>query len=162
MLLIRPFIRLNRNRIKAYHIIFFIIDGDGFNTPGTRRAIVRASALPVSIILIGVGGSSFTNLSQYDADNHALTTTEGVSSVRDAVQFVRFEDCRTSDGSINAAMLAAELLHEVPTQVEQYCALYGITAPDIMDDDGGDEEDIGQGEAPPFTEAAKPPPAGTK
>ena len=41
---------------------------------------------------------------------------------------VRFEDHRTNSGAIDRPTLAADLLAEIPAQVESYCALYGISA----------------------------------
>lgn len=108
-----------------YFIQFFVIDGDGFDEEGTRRAIVRASALPVSIVLVGVGSSSFPNLSSYDSDDKPLKTSDGVSAVRDIVQFVKFDSFK-SGKDIDTVRLAAEVLAEVPHQVESFLALYGI------------------------------------
>jgi len=106
-----------------YYIIFFVIDGDGFDMDGTIRALVRASSLPVSIVLIGVGDGSFANLSKFDADGMPLTVDE-VSTIRDIVQFVKFNECKT-DGTVDIIKLAAEVLAEIPTQVETFIGLYG-------------------------------------
>ncbi|KAH3757429.1 hypothetical protein Pelo_10755 [Pelomyxa schiedti] len=59
------------HRITAtfeYMVLCFFIDGDGFRIPATNRAIIRASAPPISIVLVGVGRSPFANLSKFDAD----------------------------------------------------------------------------------------------
>jgi len=109
-----------------YYILFFVIDGDGFDMDGTIRALVRASALPVSIVLVGVGDGHFTNLSKFDADEAPLTV-DGVSTIRDIVQFVQFEECKDNDGTVNMNKLASEVLAEVPTQVETFIGLYGCT-----------------------------------
>jgi len=110
-----------------YYILFFVIDGDGFDMDGTIRALVRASALPMSIVLVGVGGGYFTNLSKFDSDKTPLTV-DGVSTIRDIVQFVKFEECKDAiDGTVNMNKLASEVLVEVPTQVETFIGLYGCT-----------------------------------
>jgi len=113
-----------------YYILFFVIDGDGFDKDGTIRALVRASALPVSIVLIGVGGSNFTNLSQFDADGMPLSV-DGLSTIRDIVQFVKFNECK-DNGVINMTKLASEVLAEVPTQVETFIGLYGCSLPNTL------------------------------
>ncbi|ORX87316.1 Copine-domain-containing protein [Anaeromyces robustus] len=110
-----------------YYIIFFVIDGDGFDMDGTIRALIRASSLPISIVLIGVGGSNFDNLSKFDADGTPLSV-DGVSTVRDIVQFVKFDECKENN-VINMTKLASEVLAEVPTQVETFIGLYGCTIP---------------------------------
>jgi len=113
-----------------YYILFFVIDGDGFDTNGTIRALVRASSLPISIVLIGVGNNNFTNLSKFDADGMPLTV-DGVSTIRDIVQFVKFEECKDSNG-VNMNKLASEVLAEVPTQVETFIGLYGCNIPNYV------------------------------
>jgi len=113
-----------------YYILFFVIDGDGFDMDGTVRALVRASALPVSIVLIGVGSNGFSNLSKFDADGVPLSV-DGVSTIRDIVQFVKFNECK-DDGVINMTKLASEVLAEVPTQVEAFIGLYGCTLPNAV------------------------------
>ena len=77
-----------------YYILFFVIDGDGFDMDGTIRALIRASSLPMSIVLIGVGSNKFKNLSKFDADDKPLTV-DGISTIRDIVQFVKFDECKT-------------------------------------------------------------------
>jgi hypothetical protein len=113
---------------SEYFLAVLVIDGDTFNDEGTCRAICRASALPISVVLIGVGTSDFPNLSRYDADNKPLSTVEGITAVRDCVQFVRYEEYRRN-GVIQRAELAADLLSEVPRQIESYAAIYGVRLP---------------------------------
>jgi len=113
----------SRQLPSDYYIIFFVIDGDGFDMNGTIRALVRASSLPVSIVLIGVGPGSFINLSKFDADGTPLSV-DGVSTIRDIVQFVKFDKCK-SDNKIDMSKLASEVLAEIPTQVETFIGLYG-------------------------------------
>ena len=76
-----------------YYILFFVIDGDGFDMDGTIRALIRASSLPMSIVLIGVGSNKFKNLSKFDADDKPLAV-DGISTIRDIVQFVKFDECK--------------------------------------------------------------------
>ncbi|KAJ6231615.1 copine-8 [Anaeramoeba flamelloides] len=106
----------------SYHILFFIIDGDRVDVAGTNRALIRASALPISIILIGLGNTNFKNLKKFDADKRPLIQ-DGVSEVRDCCQFVQFNKCK------DKKKLRKEVLAEIPLQVEQYYALYGVNMP---------------------------------
>ncbi|KAJ3428764.1 copine-8 [Anaeramoeba flamelloides] len=108
-----------------YHILFFIIDGDSFDTVGTNRALIRASALPISIVLIGLGNTRFKNLAKFDADEQPLVQ-DNVSEVRDCCQFIKFKKCNTDK------KLRKEVLAEIPLQVEQYFALYGVNMPNRL------------------------------
>jgi hypothetical protein len=112
---------------EFYRVLFLVIDGDGFDTQGTKRAIVRASALPVSIVLVGVGSSDFRNLSSFDADETAMQQ-DNVAAVRDPVQFVKFEACK-ANGRIDYSLLRSEVLREIPQQVEQFLAMYNLFPP---------------------------------
>ncbi|OUM65086.1 hypothetical protein PIROE2DRAFT_7974 [Piromyces sp. E2] len=113
----------NSHRLPSdYYILFFVIDGDEFDRDGTVRALVRASALPMSIVLIGVGGSNFTNISKYDADDRPLSV-DGVSTIRDIIQFVKFNEFK-DNCEINMTKLASKVLAKVPTQIETFIGLY--------------------------------------
>ena len=52
--------------------------------------IVRASALPVSIIVVGVGNADFSAMEFLDEDSSSLKDSQGVKASRDVVQFVPF------------------------------------------------------------------------
>lgn len=56
----------------------------------TRNAIVNASRLPMSIIIVGVGGADFSAMEFLDGDDGVLRSTTGENAMRDIVQFVPF------------------------------------------------------------------------
>lgn len=56
----------------------------------TRSAIVSASKLPMSIIIVGVGGADFSAMEFLDSDSGALRSRSGEAAIRDIVQFVPF------------------------------------------------------------------------
>lgn len=56
----------------------------------TRTAIVNASKLPMSIIIVGVGGADFDAMEFLDGDDGVLRSSSGEPAVRDIVQFVPF------------------------------------------------------------------------
>lgn len=58
----------------------------------TRDAIVRASHLPMSIIIVGVGAADFTDMRMLDGDDGKLRSPNGEAAARDIVQFVPFRD----------------------------------------------------------------------
>ena len=39
----------------------------------TKRTIIRASRLPISIIIVGVGGADFAAMNELDADEQRYT-----------------------------------------------------------------------------------------
>ncbi len=84
----------------------------------TIDSLVEASFLPISVIIIGIGGADFSNFSQMDtldADYVPLRDRNGRKSDRDLVQFVPFKKFE-NDGE----KLAEQVLEEIPRQIVEY------------------------------------------
>ena len=58
----------------------------------TRDAIVHASNLPMSIIIVGVGNADFSDMRMLDGDDGVLRSPSGEPACRDIVQFVPYRD----------------------------------------------------------------------
>jgi hypothetical protein len=52
----------------SYHIFLIITDGEIHDMPETTDLVVEASALPMSIIIIGVGDEKFKMMKTLDGD----------------------------------------------------------------------------------------------
>jgi hypothetical protein len=81
----------------------------------TIDSIVAAATLPLSIIIVGVGGADFAAMEQLDGDDVRLVSSTRVTAARDIVQFVPFRSFHESP-----TLLAKEVLHELPKQVVEY------------------------------------------
>mmetsp|Transcript_31666 Transcript_31666/g.100958 ORF Transcript_31666/g.100958 Transcript_31666/m.100958 type:complete len:636 (-) Transcript_31666:63-1970(-) len=103
---------------QSYHVLVMLTDGIITDMQETIRAVVNASGLPLSILIIGVqspgGGTNFSAMEALDGDNRRLTVPGGKAAERDIVQFVPFTPALTREA------LAAELLAEVPKQLLDY------------------------------------------
>lgn len=66
----------------------------------TREAIVRASYLPMSIIIVGVGNADFTDMQILDGDDGVLRSPKGEPVLRDIVQFVPFREFKNVSGTL--------------------------------------------------------------
>ncbi|XP_044778049.1 copine-2 isoform X3 [Neomonachus schauinslandi] len=99
-----------------YFILLIITDGVISDMEETRHAVVQASKLPMSIIIVGVGNADFAAMEFLDGDSRTLRSHTGEEAARDIVQFVPFREFR------NAAKetLAKAVLAELPQQVVQY------------------------------------------
>lgn len=64
----------------------------------TREAIVHASHLPMSVIIVGVGNADFTDMQILDGDDGILRSPKGEPVLRDIVQFVPFKDFKHVGG----------------------------------------------------------------
>lgn len=65
-------------------------DGEITDLDQTRDAIVRASQLPLSIIIVGVGPADFKAMELLDGDDGVLRSSVGEAVARDIVQFVPY------------------------------------------------------------------------
>ena len=98
-----------------YNILMILTDGQINDMSATIDALVEASFLPISVIIIGIGKGPFGNMDTLDADERPLFDSNGRKANRDLVQFVPFENFK-NDGE----KLAEQVLEEVPRQVVQY------------------------------------------
>lgn len=107
---------------RNYFILLILTDGIVSDMPETLHAIVSASHLPMSIIIVGVGGSDFEAMNVLDGDAGALQDplVQGAKARRDIVQFVAFRNCESP------TVLAKHVLAEVPRQVCEYFNIYSI------------------------------------
>lgn len=113
----------SKSRSEPRYFVFVIItDGIINDLKETKRAIVRASALPLSIIIIGVGEADFTQMNELDSDNMMITDDTGAVAKRDIVQFVPYNKHKTFKEK-----LAEETLKELPGQFLSYMKINGIT-----------------------------------
>lgn len=107
---------------KHYFILLIITDGIISDMHQTKNAIVAASRLPLSIIIVGVGNANFTAMDELDLDDIRLSI-DGRYAERDIVQFVplnKFLESSCHHGTPfirSQAELAREVLAEIPDQM---------------------------------------------
>ena len=106
---------IQNGRNDFYNILMILTDGIINDMERTVDAVVEASYLPISIIIIGIGNANFKNMEILDADNGVLMDSNQRKADRDCVQFVQFEKFN-NDG----IKLAEEVLAEVPKQLVEY------------------------------------------
>lgn len=87
-----PTIRLAAKRAASYPedgsrycVLLILTDGVIGDLVETKMEIIKASALPLSIIIVGVGYDSFDEMKVLDSDNHMLNH-KGKFAKRDIVQ----------------------------------------------------------------------------
>lgn len=110
-----------------YFILLLITDGIVLDMTQCKKAIVRASQLPLSIIIVGVGNADFSAMNELDSDD-SLLSVDGKKACRDIVQFVPMNRFLGSGGNWVHSMvdLAKEVLYEVPEQITSYMKLKGF------------------------------------
>jgi hypothetical protein len=96
---------------RVWFLFFFLFNAE----------IIRASSLPLSIIIVGVGSADFTEMNALDSDDGFLRH-QGVSAARDIVQFVPMRDFVRLDRDA----LARATLKEVPGQILSFFKARGF------------------------------------
>uniref|UniRef100_A0A8C9ZZC4 Copine 3 n=1 Tax=Sander lucioperca TaxID=283035 RepID=A0A8C9ZZC4_SANLU len=118
---------LRQNMASQYFVLLIITDGVITDMDQTRTAIVEASRLPMSIIIVGVGGADFSEMEALDSDDKLLCSPRGDVASRDIVQFVPFRDFQG-----NSVALAQSVLAELPDQVTSFFKSYKLKPPNIF------------------------------
>ncbi|KAI9186434.1 hypothetical protein LWI28_017246 [Acer negundo] len=107
---------LSQDDRSKYFVLLIITDGVLTDLQETKDALVRASDIPLSILIVGVGGADFTQMEILDADNgRRLESSTGRIATRDIVQFVPMREVH--GGRISSVQA---LLEELPSQFLTY------------------------------------------
>ncbi|XP_051203165.1 protein BONZAI 3 isoform X1 [Lolium perenne] len=102
---------------NKYFVLLIITDGVITDVQETKDAIVRASDLPLSILIVGVGNADFTQMRILDADfGKRLESSTGRIATRDIVQFVPVQEVQAG-GTVTVVQ---SLLEELPGQFLEY------------------------------------------
>ncbi|KOM52906.1 hypothetical protein LR48_Vigan09g156500 [Vigna angularis] len=103
---------LTSHNNTMYYVLLIITDGVVTDFQETINALVKASDLPLSILIVGVGNADFTSMEALDADNgRRLESSTGRAATRDIVQFVSMREVQSGQVSVVQA-----LLEELPEQ----------------------------------------------
>ncbi|XP_072371456.1 copine-1 isoform X1 [Scyliorhinus torazame] len=105
-----------QNTAGQYYVLLIITDGEITDLDQTRNAIVEASKLPMSIIIVGVGDADFQAMEFLDGDDGVLKSLTGEPVFRDIVQFVPFRQFQNAPKEA----LAQTVLAEVPKQLVSF------------------------------------------
>ncbi|KHN31252.1 Protein BONZAI 1 [Glycine soja] len=100
---------------RKYFVLLIITDGVVTDLQETKDAIVKASDLPLSILIVGVGGADFKEMEVLDADKgERLESSYGRVASRDIVQFIPFREVQSGLSVVQA------FLAELPAQFLTY------------------------------------------
>ena len=122
-----PMIRKTIDNIKRennplnYHVLMILTDGVIVDQQETIDAVIEASFLPFSLIIIGIGNDHFQEMIQLDGDDVPLISSTGIKRMRDVVQFVPFNKYRNNQNE-----LSAQVLEEIPNQIVEYYTMNNI------------------------------------
>lgn len=118
---------MQQRTASQYYVLLIITDGVITDIDQTRTAIVAASRLPMSIIIVGVGRADFSAMEFLDSDDKLLTAPTGDVASRDIVQFVPFREFQGS-----SVALAQSVLAELPDQLASFFNSYKLQPPKMF------------------------------
>ncbi|TGZ57373.1 hypothetical protein CRM22_009940 [Opisthorchis felineus] len=110
---------------ENYYVLLILTNGTVDDWIETKKAVIETSFLPISIIVIGIGGGKFADMEILDQDFGLLKVGQE-QACRDNVQFVQMRRFLrlAADGSDNLRWskvgLAKEVLAELPSQILDY------------------------------------------
>ncbi|KAK4304697.1 hypothetical protein Pmani_023369 [Petrolisthes manimaculis] len=104
---------------NSYFVLLILTDGIITDLENTKQALVEASNLPMSVIIVGVGNEDFTAMEQLDGDEKRLSHN-GIYAERDIVQFVELHKFLSGNHEMARISLAQAVLKEIPGQLTAY------------------------------------------
>lgn len=126
---------------QNYFILLILMDGINSDMRETIYEIVRASCMPLSIVIMGIGNQDFSEMDVFNSSGkHQPLSYNGVEVDRDIVQFLCFRDFKDK-----LQLLSNEILSKIPWQLTSYMAIHGISpnSVEIMCNDRSTDERIG-------------------
>uniref|UniRef100_A0A3Q0KS66 Copine, putative n=1 Tax=Schistosoma mansoni TaxID=6183 RepID=A0A3Q0KS66_SCHMA len=108
-----------------YYVLLILTNGTVDDWIETKKSVIETSFLPISIIVLGVGGGKFSEMEILDQDFGLLKVGQE-QACRDNVQFVQMRRFLrlAADGSDSIrwskVALAKEVLAELPSQILEY------------------------------------------
>uniref|UniRef100_A0A7N6BLX9 C2 domain-containing protein n=1 Tax=Anabas testudineus TaxID=64144 RepID=A0A7N6BLX9_ANATE len=116
---------LQQTTASQYFVLLIITDGVITDMDETRNAIVNASRLPMSVIIVGVGGADFSAMEFLDGDDGRLRSQTGEAALRDIVQFVPFRQFQNAPREA----LSKSVLAEIPGQLVEFLNTMKLAPP---------------------------------
>ncbi|KAJ7555603.1 hypothetical protein O6H91_05G046500 [Diphasiastrum complanatum] len=105
---------------QRYFVLLIITDGVITDSSPSITALARASTLPLSVFIVGVGGADFSEMEILDSEKHGMVTPDGQFAVRNIVKFSAMRDL------LNGLSISKSLLAELPHQLLAYMDLKNI------------------------------------
>lgn len=107
-----------------YYVLLILTSGQINDIDDTIKAIVDCSALPMSILILGVGNGPWDGMKRLDSDDGVLRAKTGEPAKRDIVSFVAFNEVKQNDYK-----LGEKLLKPLPAQINHYYQSIGRVPP---------------------------------
>jgi hypothetical protein len=104
----------------TYEVLLILTDGVIHDMERTIALIIEACALPLSVIIVGIGEEDFGSMEKLDGDS-MLMGKDGRKAPRDIVQFVPFRKVKN-----HKELLREHVLREVPAQCEGFFRMYNL------------------------------------
>lgn len=108
-----------------YKTIILITDGDVCDVEAALHQVMRANALPISIIIIGVGTEPMTLNRKLFNTAYLKKNAEG-GMIRNFIKFVHLHDYVDSHMKFNAEAMVKAVFRDLPMQIVKFYQIRGI------------------------------------
>jgi hypothetical protein len=108
------------NHLK-YTVLMLLTNGIVNDMNECVDLLVKGEKLPLSVIIIGIGKSDFSQMEELNAEINPLISYDGERCCRDLIQFVAFEKYKC-----NGMKLAETVLEAIPKQIITYYSMNNI------------------------------------
>ncbi|KAI9549155.1 hypothetical protein GHT06_005470 [Daphnia sinensis] len=109
-----------------YFVLVILTCREIADTNQVAKAITEASELPMSVLIVGIGPTSFTSVTRIEEDIKKLSQN-GRNAARDVVQYAQFNEILEKyDVMAGGFQLAKQLLADIPEQLVAYMKMKGI------------------------------------
>jgi hypothetical protein len=105
----------NSSGPKVYNILVILTQGELDDFEEFKEQLVRASNLPLSVVIVGMGGTAFPQLTTADSDHCLMKSTSGNIEERDFVQRLVYADFKGNDRGF-----LHEAFAEIPRQLQEF------------------------------------------
>jgi vacuolar-type H+-ATPase subunit F/Vma7 len=108
---------------QQYHVLLIITDDVISDLQDTTDRIVEASDMPLSIVIVGVGGADFKSMHVLNGNGISLQSRFGKVASRGIVQFVPLRESKSRTASFS---LSREMLAWIPHQLTSFMKFKGF------------------------------------
>ena len=112
-------IKLKNEEYKLeYNILMILTDGVIDDMQNTIDALVKGSFEPLSVVIVGIGKTDFSNMVILDGNDERLVSRNNIKATRDLVQFIQYDKYKNNEN-----ILTKEILEEIPRQIIEFYIL---------------------------------------
>ena len=106
--------------ISEYNVLLLFTNNDIFDEQEFANDLIVSSSLPMSVVIVGLGKTSFTKLQKIDNNFLSLINSEGNSPKRKCIKFVEYKNTKNIQRTVRNSLI------NVPNEMLEYLSINNI------------------------------------